>query len=110
MPVGRNAKLINPLSLDRQRLAASFYGRALAIAATEGRGLPSYAHDDVRSAAGWGCVFAAAEWCEARGPWEAFAYVRVRSKILDVIRSIRRRLDRHLAWTWQSEKSALWWW
>jgi hypothetical protein len=52
--MGRNAKLINPLSLDRQRLAASFYGRALAIAATEGRGLPSYAHDDVRSAAGWG--------------------------------------------------------
>jgi hypothetical protein len=91
--MGRNAKLINPLSLDRQRLAASFYGRALAIAA-----------------AGWGCVFAASEWCEARGPWESFAYVRVRSKILDVIRSIRRRLDRHLAWTWQSEKSALWWW
>lgn len=108
--MGRRARDLDPLDDRRRALAGGFYGRALAIAASLARGLPSHVHDDVRSAAGWGCVYAAATWEPGRGDWEPYAYHKVRAKVLDAIRSARRRLDKHLDWTWQTERDALFWW
>jgi hypothetical protein len=92
--VGRKAKDLLPLSTRQQRLAASFHPRALAMAADIGRGLPSVWHDDMRSAAGWGCVFAAAEYRvskQGKDGWSAWAYHKVKSKIFDAWRSCKRR-------------------
>jgi hypothetical protein len=55
-------------------------------------------------------VYAAATWEPGRGDWEPYAYHKVRAKVLDAIRSARRRLDKHLDWTWQTERDALFWW
>lgn len=90
------ARVFPPLTAEQASLAASFHGRALAMAASVGRGLPSLYHDDMRSAAGWGCVFAAALYEPATGPWEPWAYWTVKKKLWDALRDARRRQSRTL--------------
>lgn len=98
------ARQLDPLTSEQAALAASFLGRALAMAASIGKDLPSLHHDEMRSAAGWGCVFAAAIYDPGKGPWEPWAYWTVKRKLWTALRDAKRRNGRTLEFSRQTEQ------